>query len=40
MAGLAATPLAVLQYDKYQKSKVANSRTRKNINYEKKMGTY
>lgn len=27
MAGLAATPLAVLQYDKYQKSKVANDRT-------------
>lgn len=27
MAGLAATPLAVLQYDKYQKSKVANART-------------
>ena len=38
-AGIAATPLAILQYDKYQKSKVANSRTRKNINYEK-MGTY
>ena len=37
--GIAATPLAVLQYDKYQKSKVANSRTQKNINYEK-MGTY
>lgn len=29
MAGLAATPLAVLQYDKYQKSKVANARTQK-----------
>ena len=28
-AGLAATPLAVLQYDKYQKSKVANARTQK-----------
>ena len=28
-AGIAATPLAILQYDKYQKSKVANSRTRK-----------
>lgn len=27
MAGLAATPLAVLQYDKYQKSKVANAKT-------------
>lgn len=27
MAGLAATPLAVLQYNKYQKSKVANVRT-------------
>ena len=27
MAGLAATPLVVLQYDKYQKSKVANDRT-------------
>ena len=27
MAGLAATPLAVIQYNNYQKSKVANART-------------
>ncbi len=26
-AGLAATPLAIIQYNKYQKSKVANART-------------
>ena len=28
-AGLAATPLAIIQYNKYQKSKVANDRARK-----------